>query len=305
MGGADEPGRVVVEKAQSAPSTPVRRLVERLTPSGQAVRFSRQCSTFSCLRMGGKGSGHAVVSSDSEEDRPRARCRTAPVISEGVRVAAQRLLSDMRPKHWRKSLSRKVAATAGFDTPFDSFSPEASAEWEDKGGAFAEAYRPAPSPFTELGPAGRRRNSGSEGQGAGEEEATRPARTPASGRRMANGRRGGGRPPSTPPPPSPPWQSPAPRGQGLAAQLPQAGARTRLLRRSHAELAALGLEGAERALMRELELIASVADVDARRKQLKELQRCVHPDKWPGDQRELATKLFQVLQARSARALTA
>lgn len=42
----------------------------------------------------------------------------------------------------------------------------------------------------------------------------------------------------------------------------------------------------------------SLEDAGVRHRRLKDLQRNLHPDKWPSEHRELATVLFQVVQSR-------
>jgi len=47
-----------------------------------------------------------------------------------------------------------------------------------------------------------------------------------------------------------------------------------------------------------LRAVAAIADQTVRRRVLREAQRSVHPDKWPDEQRALATLLFQLIQGR-------
>jgi len=70
-----------------------------------------------------------------------------------------------------------------------------------------------------------------------------------------------------------------------------------------ARLATLGVAAAERAVLEALRRAAASRDAGLRRRQLRELQRSVHPDKWPSDRQELATRLFQVLESHREAAL--
>lgn len=58
----------------------------------------------------------------------------------------------------------------------------------------------------------------------------------------------------------------------------------------------LSLRESEAAVLLSLRRLAQVRDVSQRRTRFRELQRSLHPDKWPVDGRNRATHLFQVLQ---------
>eukprot|EP00746_Dinoflagellata_sp_MGD_P014499 gnl/MRDRNA2_/MRDRNA2_131817_c0_seq1.p1 gnl/MRDRNA2_/MRDRNA2_131817_c0~~gnl/MRDRNA2_/MRDRNA2_131817_c0_seq1.p1 ORF type:complete len:597 (-),score=108.12 gnl/MRDRNA2_/MRDRNA2_131817_c0_seq1:117-1907(-) len=60
----------------------------------------------------------------------------------------------------------------------------------------------------------------------------------------------------------------------------------------------LGRVEAEQSLLSELDRIASDPRPEERRRRIRALQRSIHPDKWPQEQQELATILFQTLQSR-------
>lgn len=60
---------------------------------------------------------------------------------------------------------------------------------------------------------------------------------------------------------------------------------------------------AERRLLAALRATAQEQDAMQRKRHLKDLQRHVHPDKWPSVQQELATHLFQVLESHRERVL--
>lgn len=62
--------------------------------------------------------------------------------------------------------------------------------------------------------------------------------------------------------------------------------------------AAMGEEKAQQALLGLLRRAALQPELEERRRQVRELQRLLHPDKWPRERQALATKLFQVLQSR-------
>eukprot|EP00403_Amphidinium_massartii_P006809 CAMPEP_0178383228 /NCGR_PEP_ID=MMETSP0689_2-20121128/6894_1 /TAXON_ID=160604 /ORGANISM="Amphidinium massartii, Strain CS-259" /LENGTH=482 /DNA_ID=CAMNT_0020003443 /DNA_START=222 /DNA_END=1668 /DNA_ORIENTATION=+ len=82
-----------------------------------------------------------------------------------------------------------------------------------------------------------------------------------------------------------------------------AGVVTPASRLDVAALALLGLFEAEHVVLEVVCDIAGLGDPALRKRQLKDLQRSLHPDKWPPDQQELATQLFQVLQAHHKQAL--
>lgn len=69
------------------------------------------------------------------------------------------------------------------------------------------------------------------------------------------------------------------------------------------DLALLSFPEAECVVMRALRHVSSQSDPALRRRMLRELQRNVHPDKWPAEQQPIATKLFQVLQGQRAATL--
>eukprot|EP00927_Polykrikos_kofoidii_P070228 TRINITY_DN6625_c0_g5_i2.p1 TRINITY_DN6625_c0_g5~~TRINITY_DN6625_c0_g5_i2.p1 ORF type:complete len:578 (-),score=95.37 TRINITY_DN6625_c0_g5_i2:60-1793(-) len=100
---------------------------------------------------------------------------------------------------------------------------------------------------------------------------------------------------------------------GTAAEGPFSGATpspatqtpltTMSARFSAQSLLRLGRAAAEQAVTRELQCISLSPDPAQRRRLLKDLQRAVHPDKWPIDSQEEATALFQVLQCHRDAAL--
>jgi len=125
-------------------------------------------------------------------------------------------------------------------------------------------------------------------------------------------------PPDPPPPlslkpplPKEPWPPP-PCAASTSGQKQQALTMRRpatpvseppSLRFDAAELLALGNSAAEQALLVALGQIAAITDAGLRRKQLKEVQRTVHPDKCSVEQQEIATRLFQVLESKRASTL--
>lgn len=66
----------------------------------------------------------------------------------------------------------------------------------------------------------------------------------------------------------------------------------------------LGRVEAEQRLINELDRISLDPMPEERRRRLRALQRSIHPDKWPQEQQELATTLFQTLQSRKDQACT-